>query len=276
MACKVTRYDCQRDVEKIKELAEIASPLEHSEFHTIFPWKKQCDEPGNHVHYVAQAPNGTICGWLRAKIVDKYGRHYIYLNEISTRRVRDELYGGVGLSLNSALVKDAMAEGVDFIYLYPLNPEVASIYQRPEWGYARQRPEIIQLFRVLRNPPSREMLDKLMPPNPRSFMAAAYAIISQPPQDPAILALYSRVRRSMIANPKLIQELADAIMKVEGVSMVEEEEEYPKEKRMPLAEKRWIIEEVLNKVKLGGRRTFKNKKPKKTRKLTRLRRFRRT
>jgi len=277
MACKVTRYDCQRDVDKIKELAEIASPLENSEFHTIFPWKKQCDEPGNHVHYVAQAPNGTICGWLRAKVVDKYDRHYIYLNEISTRRVRDELYGGVGLSLNSALVKDAMAEGVDFIYLYPLNPEVASIYRRPEWGYARQRPEIVQMFRVLRNPPTREMLDKLMPPNPRSFMAAAYAIISQPPQDEALLKLFSRVRRSMIENPKLIEELADAIMKVEGVTAADEEEGLPEEKRMPLAEKRWMIAEVLNKVKLGGRRrTFKNKKAKKTRRVTRLRRFRRT
>lgn len=277
MACKVTRYDCQRDVDKIKELAEIASTLEHSEFHTIFPWKKQCDEPGNHVHYIAQAPNGTICGWLRAKVIDKYGRHYIYLNEISTRRVRDELYGGVGLSLNSALVKDAVAEGVDFIYLYPLNPEVAAIYQRPEWGYARQRPEIVQMFRVLRNPPTREMLDKMMPPNPRSFMAAAYAIISQPPQDEALLKLFSRVRRRMIENPELIEELADAIMKVEGVTAADKEAGLPEEKRMPLAEKRWMIAEVLNKVKIGGRRrTFKHKKHKKTRRVTRLRRFRRT
>ena len=278
MACKVTRYDCQRDVDKIKELAEIASTLENSEFHTIFPWKKQCDEPGNHLHYVAQAPNGTICGWLRAKVIDKYGRRYIYLNEISTRRVRDELYGGVGLSLNSALVKDAMAEGVDFIYLYPLNPEVASIYQRPEWGYARQRPETVQMFRVLRNPPTREMLDKMMPPNPRSFMAAAYAIISQAPQDEALLKLFSRVRRRMIENPKLIEELAEAIMKVQSVPMMEEEEGLPEEKRMSLDSKRAMIAEVLNKVKLGGRRrrTFKNKKHKKTRKITRLRRVRRT
>uniref|UniRef100_A0A6C0B4F8 N-acetyltransferase domain-containing protein n=1 Tax=viral metagenome TaxID=1070528 RepID=A0A6C0B4F8_9ZZZZ len=277
MACKVTRYDCQRDVDKIKELAEIASTLENTEFHTIFPWKKQCDEPGNHLHYVAQAPNGTICGWLRAKVIDKYGRRYIFLNEISTRRVRDELYGGVGLSLNSALVKDAMTEGVDFIYLYPLNPEVASIYRRPEWGYARQRPEIVQLFRVLRNPPTREMLDKMMPPNPRSFMAAAYAIISQPPQDEALLKLFSRVRRRMIENPELIEELADAIMKVESVPMMEEEEGLPEEKRMSIDSKRAMIAEVLNKVKIGGRRrrTFKNKKHKKTRRLTRLRRFHR-
>jgi hypothetical protein len=277
MACKVTRYDCRDNADKIRELAEIASTLENSEFHTIFPWKKQCDEPGNHLHYVAQAPNGTICGWLRAKVIDKYGRRYIFLNEISTRRVRDELYGGVGLSLNSALVKDAMAEGVDFIYLYPLNPEVASIYRRPEWGYARQRPEIVQMFRVLRNPPTREMLDKMMPPNPRSFMAAAYAIISQPPQDEALLKLFSRVRRRMIENPELIEELADAIMKVESVPMMEEEEGLPEEKRMSLDSKRAMIAEVLNKVKIGGRRrTSKNKKHKKTRRLTRLRRVRRT
>jgi hypothetical protein len=122
------------------------------------------------------------------------------------------------------------------------------------------------------------MLDKMMPPNPRSFMATAYAIISQPPQDEALLKLFSRVRRRMIENPELIEELADAIMKVEGVTAADKEEGLPEEKRMPLAEKRWMIAEVLNKVKIGGRRrrTFKNKKSKKTRKLTRLRRFRRT
>lgn len=275
MACKVTRYDCQHNSAQIRELGKVAEAQQDA-FKSIFPWKKQCEEAPTHVHYVAQAPNGIICGWLTARVVDEFSQHYIYLNEISTRRVRDELYGGVGLSLHNALVKDAREAGVDFIYLYPLNPEVASIYQRPEWGYVKQRPEITQLFLILSQAPNRAMLDSVMPPNPRSFMASAYSILSQAPQDPALLALYSRVRRSMIAKPELIKELSSAIDMVEGVNYIEEAEGVPKEERMSLDDKRALIAEVLNKVKLGGRRTFKNKKPKKTRKLTRLRRFRRT
>ena len=275
MACKVTRYDCQHNSPQIRELAKVAESQQDA-FKSIFPWKKQCEESPTHVHYVAQAPNGIICGWLTARVIDDYSQHYIYLNEISTRRVRDKLYGGVGLSLHSALVKDAKEAGVDFIYLYPLNPEVAAIYQKPEWGYVKQRPEITQLFLILHQEPNRAMLDWLMPPNPRSFMASAYSILSQAPQDPALLALYSRVRRSMIARPELIKELSAAIDMVEGVNYIEEAEGVHKEDRMSLDDKRALIAQVLNKVKLGGRRTFKNSKLKKTRRLTRLRRFRRT
>ena len=271
MTCVVTRYDCQHNSPKIRELARVAETQQDA-FKSIFPWKKQCEEAPTHVHYVAQSPGGIICGWLTARVIDEFSQHYIYLNEISTRRVRDELYGGVGLSLHSTLVKDAREAGVDFIYLYPLNPEVAAIYQRPEWGYVKQRPEITQLFLILRQPPNRAMLDSAMPPNPRSFMASAYSILSQAPQDPALLALYSRVRRSMIARPELIKELSSAIDMVEGVNYIEEAEGVPKEERMTLDDKRALIAEVLNKVKLGGRRTFK-KKPKKTRRQTRLRPF---
>jgi hypothetical protein len=80
----------------------------------------------------------------------------------------------------------------------------------------------------------------------------------------------------MIAKPELIKELSAAIDLVEGVNYIEEAEGVPKEERMSLDDKRALIAEVLNKVKIGGRRTLKNKKPKKSRGRTRLRRFRRT
>jgi hypothetical protein len=177
------------------------------------------------------------------------------------------------MTLHTALVKDAREAGVDFIYLYPLNPEVAAIYKRPEWGYTEQRPEVVQLFLILRAPPNRAMLDSVMPPNPRSFMTMAYSILSQEPQDPALLALYSRVRRWMIKKPELIRQLSEAIDMVKGVQFMEKMEGIPKEDRTTLDQKRAMIAEVLNKVKIGGRRTLK-KKPGTRR--TRLRRFRRT
>jgi hypothetical protein len=274
MACVVTRYDCRDNADKIRELGKVAESQQDA-FKSIFPWKKQCEEASDHIHYVAQSPKGIICGWLTAEWKNEKGQHYIYLNEISTRRIKDELYGGVGMNLHAALVKDAKEAGVDFIYLYPLNPDVAAIYKRAEWGYVEQRPEIVQLFLILRAPPNRAMLDSIMPPNPRTFMTMAYSIISQAPQDDALLALYSRVRRWMIKKPELIRQLSEAIDMVKGVQFMEKMEGIPKEDRMSLDQKRALIAEVLNKVKIGGGRTFKNKKKARTRR-TRLRRFRRT
>lgn len=271
MACTVERYDCTRNSDKIRELGKVADS-QQSAFKSIFPWKKQCDEAKDHVHYVAQSPKGIICGWLTAEWKNEKGQHYIYLNEISTRRIKDELYGGVGLKLHDALVKDAKEAGVDFIYLYPLNPDVAAIYKRAEWGYVEQRPEIVQLFLILRAPPNRAMLDSIMPPNPRTFMTMAYSIASKPTPDPALVSLISRVRRSMITKPELIRELSEAIDMVKGVKYIEVEEGIPEEYRTSLEQKRGMIAEVLNRVKVGGR-TRKNKPPKKTRRQTRLRPF---
>jgi hypothetical protein len=270
MACVVERYDCLTDPDKIRDLGKDADKQQDA-FVSIFPWKKQCDEAEDHVHYIARNPAGIICGWLSARSVEMFGQYYIYLNEISTRRIKDELYGGIGKKLHDALLKDSHEAGVDFIYLYPLNPAVADLYKK--WGYKTERPQINHLFYILKSEPNREMLDSVMPPNPRQFMTAAYSILSQEPQDKELLALYSRVRRWMIKKPDLIQELSGAIDMVEGVKYIEEAEGVPQEERMTLDQKREFIAEVLRKVKIGGGRTRKNKPPKKTRRRTRLRPF---
>jgi hypothetical protein len=254
MACTVERYDCRNDTKKIQELGREAE-AQATAFKSIFPWKKQCAEAGDHVHYIARSPKGIICGWLSARSAEMFGQYYIYLNEISTRRIKDELYGGIGKKLHDALLKDAQEAEVDFIYLYPLNPDVAEIYKT--WGYKTERPEIIQLFYSLKAEPNREMLDSLMPPNPRTFMTAAYSIASKPSPDPELIALISRVRRRMIQKPDLIRELSAAIDMVKGVKYMEEDEGIPEEDRLPLSEKRAIIAEVLNKVKIGGWKTRK-------------------
>lgn len=254
MACTVERYDCQHHATKIQELGEEANKQEDA-FKSIFPWKKQCSEAEDHVHYVARSPGGIICGWLSARSAEMFGQYYIYLNEISTRRIKDELYGGIGQKLHDALLKDAKEAGVDFIYLYPLNPGVAEVYKK--WGYKTERPEIVQLFYIIAAEPNREMLDSIMPPNPRQFMTAAYSIASKPTPDPELIALISRVRRRMIQKPDLIRELSSAIDMVKGVKYMEEEEGIPEEDRIPLSDKRAIIAEVLNKVKIGGQKTRK-------------------
>ena len=176
MACVVERYDCLTDPDKIRDLGKDADKQQDA-FVSIFPWKKQCDEAGDHVHYIARNPAGIICGWLSARSVDMFGQYYIYLNEISTRRIKDELYGGIGKKLHDALLKDAQEAGVDFVYLYPLNPAVGDLYKK--WGYKTERSEITQLFYILKSEPKREILDSLMPLNPRQFMAAAYSILTQ-------------------------------------------------------------------------------------------------
>lgn len=255
MACEVTRYDCQHHSNTIRNLGRNANAqlARNDGFVSIFPWKKQCADAETHIHYIARSHTGVICGWLTAKPLELFGQHYIYLNEISTRRIKDELYGGVGRRLHDALVRDAREAGVDFIYLYPLNPGVAEIYKG--WGYVNPRPELVHMFLILSSPPNNRMLDSIMPPNPRTFIAASHALAMRPPKDEELLALISHTRRYMIKNPDLIRELSSAIDMVEGVEYIEDAEAMPNNERLSLDDKRDIIREVFQKVKVGGRKT---------------------
>lgn len=127
----------------------------------ITPWESKFGNDPDW-HFVAQAPDGRICGWLTAQLKETDSRRYIYLAEISTRRIRDELYGGVGKKLHDALV--AAASGYDFIYLYPVNERVAAVYEK--WGYTRsyQKPGIAHQFYVINRGPTEGILRSLILP----------------------------------------------------------------------------------------------------------------
>lgn len=70
----------------------------------------------------------NICGWLSAIVFDKS----VYLAEISSRRNADgkAMYKGIGKAMFDELVKWSIEHGKDYIYLYPLNDEVATIYKK--------------------------------------------------------------------------------------------------------------------------------------------------
>jgi hypothetical protein len=159
MACEVTWLQKGENDEQIEELARIAteqqavlsltypdagpamatrSHLPTPPFDTmITPWESKFGNVPDW-HFVAKgpAPDNLICGWLAAQLKENgnASRKYIYLAEISTRRIRDKLYGGVGQKLHNALVEVAKANGYHFIYLYPVNPTVAAVYVK--WGYS--------------------------------------------------------------------------------------------------------------------------------------------
>ena len=176
MACVVTWLKKGTDDRRIAELADLAnaqqsvavpakplgppaegvrSKLPIFPFDTmITPWQSKF---GGAVdwHFVAQAPDGRICGWLTAQLKQTDFRRYIYLAEISTRRIRDEVYGGVGTRLHDALVDAARAGGYDFIYLYPVNAVVASIYEK--WGYSPSSATLPYQFYVINRGPTVSM-----------------------------------------------------------------------------------------------------------------------
>ena len=126
----------------------------------ITPWKSQFGNEAN-LHFVAHARD-TICGWLAAQTKEMYSRKYIYLSEISTRRIKDKLYGGVGTRLHDALVKHAIDNGYNFIYLYPVNAHVANVYVR--WGYTPQSGVLRHQFYVLpgKEGPTAAMINSLL------------------------------------------------------------------------------------------------------------------
>jgi len=259
MACVVERHECTRNSNVIKHLGQAANlQLEKNEgFKNIYPWKKQCDEYNDYRHYIARSPSGIICGWMTAQWIQEFGQNYIYINEISTRRIKDELYGGIGRRLHAALIEDATASGAEFIYLFPLNSTVADVYTK--WGYVHARPELLQMFLVLKAPPNNSMLDSLMPPNPRTFIVAAHELAMKAPKDDTLLALIEKVRRNIITKPDKIRELTGALEMIEGVSYMEEAENIAEDDRLSLDAKRDIIREVLERVKVGGSITRKHK-----------------
>jgi len=260
MACEVIRYDCAKNKDNIERLGNNANAqLKRNEgFKNIFPWRKQCTEESVHFHYVARSPTGLICGWMTIVWKEQFGQKYVYINEITTRRIKDEYYGGVGQRLHARLVDDAQAGGAQFIYLYPLNPIVADVYKK--WGYIYYRPEIVHMFLPLGGKPNRAMLDSLMPPNPRTILVALHEFAMRRPTNKAFLDLIEKTRRNMLINPEKMRELTEILETIEGTEYIEDDAELPEEERLSLEDKRAMISEVLRSMKGGTRRANKRRR----------------
>ena len=145
----------------------------------ITPWESKFGNAPDW-HFVSKAPDGRICGWLTAqlKVNEDASRRYIYLAEISTRRIRDELYGGVGRRLHEALLYAARQGGYDFIYLYPVNAKVAAVYEG--WGYSTPIPGIPHQFYVIKRGPTGGILRSLiLPDKDAALMNRARALFGQ-------------------------------------------------------------------------------------------------
>jgi hypothetical protein len=127
----------------------------------ITPWESKFGNKPNW-HFVAKSPDDRICGWLAAQTYENDDRKYIYLVEISTRRIKDDVYGGVGRQLHEALVNAARDGGYDFIYLYPINSGVAKVYEG--WGYSPSYDisGVAHQFYVLNRPPTKGFVGTLL------------------------------------------------------------------------------------------------------------------
>ena len=252
MACTITRYDCPADSNIITKFGMKANAqvARNQNFVSIFPWRAQCD--GRDRHYVALAPNGIICGWLACTVFVKYGYKYIYIEEISTRRIKDELFGGVGTRLHAALVADAKAEGMDFIYLSPLNEDVAAIYKH--WGYIRPRADVKQQFYILKRMPPGKLLDKYTPISPRTLLVRSHALAMLAPKDDELVTLIEKKRGRILEQPNLLEELSVALDTIVDAEAYEEAEEVGEDEKMTLDDKRELVREVLLKVAGGGKR----------------------
>ncbi len=161
--------ECRKKKERQQILAyaeQIAKQYNAEKNYTdIFPWKKAC-KGAPYVHFIAHAKRADgstlILGWLTLLILEHDGKPHGSIVEISTRRIRDEFYGGVGKRLNDAVVSWATEKGLEFLYLWPLNETVRAIYMRPEWGYLPKQDDVRQLFRVLRGEPPADFLATLV------------------------------------------------------------------------------------------------------------------
>ena len=225
-ACKVRRLVCGVDDADIIRLAGLAdeqqqelsverpskrvtrsTPLIRAFDPMILPWSSKCDRFIKW-HYVAQADDGQICGWLSAQLNENNERKYIYLAEISTRRIRDDIYGGVGKKLHAALVADAMADKYDFIYLYPVNPKVAEIYIA--WGYTKPEVGIPHQFYILNRGPTTGIKNSLISPDPTAkLMTEARQHLIGRKSD------FDKYRRAILSDPEHLAGLRDLLIDFE-------------------------------------------------------------
>lgn len=262
MACIITRYDCDKDGEKIKELIDLANEQQDRDhgFISIFPWLGGCDLAPR--HYVAQKEDKTICGWMTVIPREDGGMKYYYLSEISVIRTPDPSYKGVGIRLQKTLVEDGTKEGMDFIYLYPLTPEVAKTYVE-KWGYKQLEPSLEHLFYKLKKDPTKAVIEKMKPnDNPRRFVSEAWKLMSG---DKETKALFGQKRRNLIANEELINELKDVLGTVQMYEVWEDDPSTDPDTlaQIPsIEERRQMIADVFKRA--GGRRTRRQAKRRKT------------
>jgi len=245
--CTIQRFDCPKDSNIINKYGLKADEQVEKEqnFVSIFPWRAQCSRQDR--HYVASGPDGTICGWLAGNVSKRYGYTYFYIEEISTRRIKDKLYGGVGTLLHDRLLEDAKAEKMDFIYLSPLNEDVAKIYTK--WGYYRPRSDVKQQFYFLKRKPPAKLLDKYIPLSERVLLVRAHSLAMVEPKDDALDKLIEEVRRNFLDYKDLSEELSIALDTIADSEQYEFDEEVKEDEKMTLDDKRDMVTEVLEKAK---------------------------
>lgn len=219
--CQIVRYNCPEDLATIKALSEEAD-VQQAGFSEVFPWKDACLAGEQQYHYVARDTSGIVCGWLKAKLRTYNNQTHIYLSQISTRRIRNSLYGGVGQRLHKALLADAVTLGAKFIYLYPLSDAVSTLYL--SWGYVKVRPELKYLFYILRAQPSKRLLDSLMPPSTMDIVLKARKIArtktntrkNKNTSKATLVELIDIATPTLISNQEKIRQLEEELMIMEG------------------------------------------------------------
>lgn len=219
-ACIITRYDCDKDGEKIKELIDLANEQQDRDhgFISIFPWLGGCDLAPR--HYVAQKTDKTICGWMTV-IPRAQGKYkFFYLSEISVIRTPDPSFRGVGLRLQKTLVEDAKKEDQDFIYLFPLTSDVAKTYME-KWGYQDLGSK--HLFYIVKQAPPKYVIDKLSPePSHRQFTVQAREIVRG---DPEAVAIIEKKRRDVEGSPATLAQLEETINTISTLQLMADEGE---------------------------------------------------
>ena len=286
MACAITRLEKGNpDIAKLAAVAEkqqsellaakplggpaegLRSKLPIFPFDTmITPWQSKFGNDPDW-HFVAQAPDGRICGWLTAELKNDHNRRYIYLAEISTRRIRDEVYGGVGRQLHEALVDAARSGKYNFIYLYPVNDKVAGIYEG--WGYSSNKkiPGVPHQFYVIDRGPTRGILD--------SLMKQLEHIEPLRKTRERLGDTFDPYRRAILSDPENLSALNDLFIDFEVEAEAREIVDRPRREKQRaelaaadadrLENQNARILELLDSMKKGGRRTRRVRRMRKTR-----------
>lgn len=128
----------------------------------------------------------------------------VYIQQISTRRMRDAYYGGIGKQLHDALLEDAIRKDAMFIHLFPIDMAARAAYTR--WGYVEYE-GIKEMFFLISDEPSEEFLEKIRPARSEEMMREVLDFADIKPTDTYLMRLADNADPAIDSDKDVLDEL---------------------------------------------------------------------
>ena len=212
--CRVERFSpASEDDRRMLAFLQGLAAGQKQHFMDVFPWETKlgdlytmfvamegtADRP-SYEDLLAAPPQ--LCGWLNMVCEDRHGQRAAYVSQVSSRKVSDPAYKGIGTALMMAAEADARTRGVAYMYLMPLD-NVTGFYAR--LGYARMHPDLKYWVKPVTAQPNKRNVSQFVRKNAKAAMNPEEHIM-QEITAPLTAVQRQRFKRLVTATPDRLYE----------------------------------------------------------------------